>query len=1051
MITTIKILKEKLQNPENEYRSAPFWAWNDKLEDQELKLQMNEMNTAGVGGVFIHSREGLETPYLSEEWMSHVKTVTEHAKELGMDVWIYDEDKWPSGMAGGQVTAQCPEYAAKALTMELSSQRTYGEEQGILGIFRRMGQEGEYYFEKVSKEEVEFHTGNPHQKHSQDHFCIFRMERSGNHEWYNDYAPSDNLNPKSVSRFMELTHEKYKDMFQEEFGNTIKGFFTDEPNVCDFFATFTKDRPWLPWTGEFATYFQGKRGYDIMEFLPGLFYRTANSGKIRHDYFKTLAERFCESYFKQLAHWGEQENLVMTGHLLFENDFGYNPRTSGSAMLPYKYLDIPGIDILGELTEEILTVKQCTSVANQYGKEHVMSEMYGCTKWELDFEGQKWLGDWQFVMGVNMRCQHLALYSIKGLRKRDYPPVFNYQSNWWSYNQIIEDYFARFAICTGFGKAVRDILVIHPQSTMWMLSGSSETEDLSKIEGNMGWLDERMQKLNGIGNGFNLFIRGILGIHQDCDLGDELLIEEDGSVRDGRFYIAQAGYKIVVVPAVMTLFSNTLHLLEEFLMQGGTVITIGNPPQYIDGELSDQGQKLYEHKQVIRCKNDGEAIKVLDNSVRRISVINKEFAEDYHIYTMLRETDNCVMAILCNNDRNTEHEVIVTLEGTGRIQEYDLLQNTFREIQGEMIADSNQTRFVTLCQKTDSKVFLMNLEEKPNTRPVQFGFRHPHASDTVCMALPPAAFFIRDSLNVLVLDQCSYCLEDGRISVEMDIWRAQQEIRGKLGMRQIYYNGAPQRYGWIEEKVEKDKSLLTQYFSFQVNEIPTTPVYLAIEQSHYFTFMLNGKEVCNDKDITQGYYRDRCCHKILLPSLQKGRNEITVTCQYRNRMELEEMYLLGDFAVDNNRCICQEPETLHFGDWCLQGYPHYAGGIEYLFEITADISNKKAKILSLGKQESVVTEVSVNKVTVGIVPWPSADGLDLTSYLTQGKNLLGIKVVSTPRNVFGPFHQPYDKCKRISWADFRTKDNEYTNQYVLHPYGLVNQIVILEREESDLQ
>lgn len=381
------------------------------------------------------------------------------------------------------------------------------------------------------------------------------QEQAKGCEWYNGYAPADNLDSESVRKFMELTHDTYKRYFKNQSASKIKGFFTDEPNVCDFFASFGNGYPWLPWTGEFPAYFQKKRGYDITGFLPCLFYRTAESGKIRHDYFKTLAERFCDSYFKQLADWGEQEHLKMTGHLLFENDLGYNPRTSGSTMLPYKYLDIPGIDILGELTEEILTVKQCTSVANQYGKERVMSEMYGCTKWEFDCEGQKWMGDWQFVMGVNQRCQHLALYSLKGLRKRDYPPVFNYQTSWWEYNKIIEDYFARFAVCTSFGKVVRDILVIHPQSSMWMRSGSWEKENLSEMEGNMGWTDSKMQELNALGNELNEFIRGMLGIHQDCDLGDELLIEQDGRITDGKFYIAQAGYRVVLIPEVLTLFS----------------------------------------------------------------------------------------------------------------------------------------------------------------------------------------------------------------------------------------------------------------------------------------------------------------------------------------------------------------------------------------------------------------------------------------------------------------------------------------------------------------
>lgn len=89
--------KEILEKPGKEFRSAPFWAWNEKINEKESKFQIQEMCDKGMGGFFIHSREGLETPYLSEEWMAQVGTAVQEAKEKGLEVWIYDEDKWPSG------------------------------------------------------------------------------------------------------------------------------------------------------------------------------------------------------------------------------------------------------------------------------------------------------------------------------------------------------------------------------------------------------------------------------------------------------------------------------------------------------------------------------------------------------------------------------------------------------------------------------------------------------------------------------------------------------------------------------------------------------------------------------------------------------------------------------------------------------------------------------------------------------------------------------------------------------------------------------------------
>ncbi|MCD7820162.1 MAG: hypothetical protein LUH07_14130, partial [Lachnospiraceae bacterium] len=387
-------LWESLHSPGTEYRSVPFWGWNARLKPEYLRFQMDEMREQGMGGFFIHSREGLETPYLSEEWMEDVKLCTEKAKQDGMEVWLYDEDKWPSGSAGGLVSAQDPaRYAAKALTMELLPAVTeYLRQNCTSGDDACAGDRKSSGCSRFSlpQEYDAKNWGHPGE------IVILRQETSGNSMWYNGFAPSDMLNAEAVREFLRLTHENYQEHVGTEFGKTIRGFFTDEPNCCDFFSTFTEGRPWLPWTDDFAKEFEKRRGYDPMELLPGLFLPGENSTQIRHDYWRTLTELFSECYMRQVYDWCEARGMRLAGHLLYENDLGYQTRVCGAAMPHYQYLHVPGIDILGEQTKEYLAVKQCTSVAHQYGRRDVVAEVYGCTGWEFDFEGQKWLGDWLY-------------------------------------------------------------------------------------------------------------------------------------------------------------------------------------------------------------------------------------------------------------------------------------------------------------------------------------------------------------------------------------------------------------------------------------------------------------------------------------------------------------------------------------------------------------------------------------------------------------------------------------------------------------------------------
>jgi len=100
----LKKIRNNFINPGIEYRSAPFWSWNDNLETEELNRQLDLMKEGGFGGSFMHSRMGLITPYFSRQWMDCVKSTVEHSKKIGLLAYLYDEDRWPSGFAGGVAT-----------------------------------------------------------------------------------------------------------------------------------------------------------------------------------------------------------------------------------------------------------------------------------------------------------------------------------------------------------------------------------------------------------------------------------------------------------------------------------------------------------------------------------------------------------------------------------------------------------------------------------------------------------------------------------------------------------------------------------------------------------------------------------------------------------------------------------------------------------------------------------------------------------------------------------------------------------------------------------
>ena len=1106
---TLDEVKGLLKNPPKEYRSAPFWGWNDKLQKENLGEQIEGFKRAGMGGFFIHSREGLETEYLSTEWMEDVKFCVDKARENDLELWIYDEDKWPSGAAGGMVSRENPaEFTARALTMECGKagklvvptklstgekKTTAGEDQAVeqnmeteflQGIYVIQTKEDGRFIKRMKEyptyEEAVGACGED------EEILILRQEISGKSEWYNGLMPPDNLNPESVKTFLKLTHEHYEEVLGGSFPKEVKGFFTDEPNCCDFFSVFHEGRPWIPWSIGFTEYFIGKRGYDPQEKLPYLFFDGEGAAKIRHDYWKTVAQRFEESYMKQVYEWCDKRGLRTTGHILYENDLGYQTRVCGAAMPQLRYLHNPGIDLLGEQTDEYLTVKQCASVAHQYDRSMTISEAYGCTGWELDFSTQKWLGDWQFALGITRRCQHLALYSITGCRKRDYPPVFNYQNTWWEDNDKMENYFGRLALCLSQGEPVRKVLMIHPISSIWTECRSDRAEDFNHLEMNMGWLDEHITSLNRKGEYYNRIAKALTAGHVDFDFGDEILLEQDGKVENGKFVAGTCSYQVVVVPGVKNLFANTVKLLKEFLAAGGTVIWLKPYPVMVEGEKI--GRKQVRDDKELDKKPDSEGVneekadckKVCEKygDIRDIlgeeafvhtvehewelteavakctgkdfTVRNASGAEDGEILSMLRKTEDGHILFLTNHDRNNAHQVYIKLDCGNTVEELDPLTGEVCEV--ETVADGEGVCFTRTFETGMSRIYFVKKGSSGGKvsgcgmTAATFPYRHPHYTDPVLATFGPDAKFRRTMENVLTIDRCTYELGEKAgtgESAEMEIWQAQKEIREKRAMQQVYYNGAPQRYTWVDQPHPADGTPFVMHFRFNVLEEISGECSFVIEKPYGLEVCFDGKKC----ELTDRWFIDKDMRCFGLPSLSRGVHQITIKGSYDQKRELEDVFVTGNFAVDMSGNIFQEKEILHTGDWCMQGYVNYPGGMIYQYKVPRLISHKQV-LLHLGEWCGTLLKVRVNGKETSSHFEKKNCVTDVMGLFEKEENTLEIEITGSPRNMFGPFHQSYTGCSRISWADFRTEGMFHTDGKVLKPYGMMGQSYICEYEEQ---
>lgn len=1038
-------LRETFRDPGVEYRSSPFWAWNGKLDGAELVRQAAQMKAQGMGGFFMHSREGLETPYMGEEWMDRIAEVVDAARGLGLRAWLYDEDRFPSGGAGGRVAAmgEGDDFRAKAVTLELRGAGgpppSVDEEVLALFLATLAADDGNRLLALRRWRE-----GDPAGA-AEDVWLLLRREVSGGSEWFNGEAPVDNLNPEAVRAFISVTHDPYWERFGGDFGSVIPGIFTDEPSIADFHCRYAADRPWLPWSDGFAERFREQRGYDLIERLPYLFFDGALSAKTRHDYWRTIAYLFENAYSRQLGEWCGQQGLSFTGHYLIEHNLGISVRVSGAVMPHYRHQQLPGIDILDEKTEEWLTVKQCTSVARQFGRKHVLSEMYGCCGWDFTFEGQKWLGDWQFVLGVTLRCQHLALYSLSGCRKRDFPPVFSEVSPWWKYNYAMENYFSRLSAVLSDGEPVRDLLVLHPATTAWTIVGCDPRHYWQ-------WEDPTLLAVNEYEAGLVRTMKTLLGRHLDFDFGDETIMADDGAVRDGKLRVGPSGaYRAVLLPNLRSVLRSTYELLRKFADAGGLIVAVGGLPTMLDGEeAAAEWGELARHPRFRTVADAGEAVMLLERDGHRsVSIRGEHGLELPQLLYMFRKHEDGWTLFVVNNDRLAGVEAEVRLPVLGTLEEWNPLTGDVTLVPSTEV--NGGLRFVARWGAAGSKLYrIVRVNEsaanrmQPGKRKPDFTYRMAHESDMAALTLPVNCAFSRTLPNALLLDRCEYRMYGESWSAPMQVWEAQKEVRERLGMRAIHYNGQQQRFRWAVEPHERDGATVDWRFSYEIAEAPLTELHVVIEHAAKFRVTLDGEDVpVASRDA--GFFLDREWRRIRLPHHGPGRHELTLSCRYCNADEMEDIILVGDFAVGADRAIMREPLTLSVGDWTLQGYPHYPGNIVYHYELapgalrraTGGLSGK----LTLGQWRGACVEVRVDGESAGIVGWEEADGVRIPVLPEERDEPLRIdvEVAGSLRNLLGPFHQSGQHNPWMDWSFFEREGARSEPGYRLKPYGLMTQ------------
>ena len=551
-----KFLQEKLTNVPVDCTPVFSWLWNSKLSFENTDKGLEEFKSMGIKTMYIipqpinFSPCGIPTTmcseYLGEEYMKHYAYAFKKAKELGIQLWLYDEGGWPSGGACGKVLQEYPEYARRCLTSET-----------------RMYATGETYVKK--NDEIAFTSfgGIVEDGYTfmQDTEVTVYYSKVSMYEWQGHSDFPDISLKETTDVFIDMTHNEYKKYIGEDFGGNIKAVFTDEP---------TLPRP-VPYRKDLEERFEKENGYSIRPYLPYLAcHRLPPDEKSREaviNWYDMCSHLFCDNFMLPCKKWTNNQGMAFLGHL----DIDHKPHGSVQGgnfniMRAMRMFDVPGIDVIwrqifrGEKSyyydniycENRFFPRYASSAASQIGGNRSLTETCGVFGFGLTFDEMRYVVNFQAIRGINIFNMMLTPYGEeKGHQRVGETPYLKEKYACYSDYKYFTKYLERVSYVTSVGKNVSDVALYLPIKDFYVFEPEGEeVREYDRV-------------------GFGMEDRQIpFDIFDD----DVILSADKDALKNGVISMGSAQYKTLVITSCAYMTNEAKALLKEFIMGGGRVI-----------------------------------------------------------------------------------------------------------------------------------------------------------------------------------------------------------------------------------------------------------------------------------------------------------------------------------------------------------------------------------------------------------------------------------------------------------------------------------------------
>jgi len=1020
------------------FRGAPFWSWNGTLSENVLSAQIERFDRMGMGGAHAHVRTGLRTPYLSREYLDLVKAVADRQKSRGKLLWLYDEDRWPSGFAGGLVTKNHPEFRRMHLVLTSVPNECFipsaiplwhiqarRKGKGVLMARYALIIDGPRLSSMRRLEE-----GKSINNGETEWFAYLETTEQGT--WFNNAGYVDAMNPAAISFFADITYDAYAQALSGHMGSTVPAIFTDEPQLS-FVGAPEKggevEDHLLSWTGDFAATYRSRFGLDVLDDLPLIVWDKGDGtvSPARWRYHEHRAARFASAYAGTLGERARRHGIALSGHLMSEDRLEDQVGWNGESMRSYPHFDIPGIDLLCD-DELPSTAKQAVSVARQTGKKSVLSELYGVTGWAFDFTGHKRQGDWQAALGITVRVPHLSWMTMAGEAKRDYPAAIDWHSPWWKEYKLVENHFSRLNTALTRGKAVVRVGMIHPVESTWQHYGPRDGSGAF-----LGYQEKLFQDLT----------RTLIENLTDFDYIAESLLSDMHQVRkDALFGIGEMAYDTVLIPACTTLRADTLAALKAFADRGGSIIVIGERATHVEGQSSEQATAWFDRIPSIKNVERLMAPKTIDTAellaklepVREVRAKRSDGSPACRVYSQLRTDGDARWFFICDAEKSGTGQgpLRLAVKGSWYVERFDTLAGTSLPV--EALVVDGWTEWSWDAQPCGSELVRLSSRTEPASLSKSNGLipeSRTYFDKRVTVASAHFAFHLEEP-NVLVLDRACFRIGNGPWEGPHEVLRLDNIVRSRLGLPPVSGDIAQP---WSEAPAPVSGSVDLR---FTVHcDIAIEGAMLALEQLESSSISVDGVQL---DASPAGFWVDESIATVVLPSLCPGIHEIVLTQEVHRDTTREWCYLLGKFGVylDADRRgarLAALPSYLAPGDLVNQGLPFYAGNT--VLEFPVELEQPGEYHLEIGPYKAPLVTVSVDGIMQLHAAFPPYIA-DL-GWLEAGRHTLALTIFGNRANAFGPLHLAAGPDYKWLGPDaYRTTGATWSEAWQLKAHGLVS-------------